>query len=96
MGVFLSMTHNIGNTEPEVASSCSHAGNPAERGRHQPPHKTFKPKFILCTRNAGTGDGAETDGRAKQFETHPMGKHQSLTLLVILCYACRQKPSMCL
>ena len=26
-----------------------------------------------------------------QLETHPMGKHQSLTLLMILCYAYRQK-----
>jgi len=29
-----------------------------------------------------------------QLEIHPIGKHQSLTLLMILCYACRQKSSM--
>jgi hypothetical protein len=29
-----------------------------------------------------------------QLETHPMGKHQSLTLLMILCHACRQEPSI--
>lgn len=37
------------------------------------------PKFIMSTRNAGTGDGAETKWMANQqpaqLETHPMGKH---------------------
>ena len=31
-----------------------------------------------------------------KLETHPMGKHQSLTLLMILCYACRQESSVAL
>ena len=26
-----------------------------------------------------------------QLETHPIGKYQPLTLLMILCYACRQE-----
>jgi len=42
--------------------------------------------------------GAETGGMANQWvaqvETHAMGKHQSLTPLMILCYAYRQEPSI--
>ena len=42
-------------------------------------------------------DGAEIEGMANQcltqLETHPMGKNQPLTLLMILCYAYRQKPT---
>ena len=38
-------------------------------------------------------DGAETEGMANQqtvqLKTYPMGKHQSITLLMIPCYACR-------
>jgi len=29
-----------------------------------------------------------------QLETHSIGKNQSLTLLMILCYACKQDPSI--
>lgn len=29
-----------------------------------------------------------------QLAIHPMGKHQSLTVIMIFCYACRQKPTM--
>jgi hypothetical protein len=29
-----------------------------------------------------------------QIETYPMGKNQFLTLLMILCYVCRQNPSI--
>ena len=54
---------------------------------------TFDPKFIQPTRNGKRGDGAETEGMV-QLETHLMVKHQSLTLLTILCYACRQEPNM--
>jgi hypothetical protein len=32
----------------------------------QPTHKTFNPEFILSTRNAGTGDGAENERRANE------------------------------
>ena len=43
-------------------------------------------------------DGTETDGMANQWlaqlEIHSMGRHQSLTLLMILCYACKQEPSI--
>ena len=40
----------------------------------------------------------QTEGMAKQLmfkiKTYPMGKNQFLTLLMILCYACRQEPSI--
>ena len=42
--------------------------------------------------------GAETEGMVKQWPTKveifPKDKYQSMTLLMILCYACRQEPSM--
>jgi hypothetical protein len=84
------MTYYNGSIESEEATSYSQIGIPVEQWRHQPTHKTFNPNFILSTRNAGTGDGAETGGLA-QLETQPIGKHQSLTLLMVLCYACRQE-----
>jgi hypothetical protein len=34
-----------------------------------------------------------TNNWTKLKPIHPMGKNQSLTLLVILFYACRQEPS---
>ena len=41
---------------------------------------------------------AETEGMVKQWPTKveifPKDKYQSMTLLMILCYACRQEPSM--
>jgi hypothetical protein len=41
---------------------------------------------------------SETKGMANQlqahFETHPMDRHQSMTLLMMLCCACRQDPSI--
>jgi hypothetical protein len=46
----------IGAMEPEEVTSCSLAGTPVEQYRHQPTHKNFNPKFILSTRNIGTGD----------------------------------------
>jgi hypothetical protein len=43
-------------------------------------------------------DGTEIKGRANQRLTHhvmlPMGESQLLTLLMILCCACRQQPSI--
>jgi hypothetical protein len=43
-------------------------------------------------------EGAETEGRANQkpaqLETHLMGKHQSLTLLIALYYTCRHESNM--
>jgi hypothetical protein len=89
MGVTLAVTHYIEDVEPEEATSCSQAGTPGEQWRHKPTYKTFNPKCILSTSNAGTGEGAETEGMANQqlaqLETDPMGKPQSLTLLMIFC-----------
>ena len=64
-GVTLAVTH-IWDMEPEEVTSSSQAGTPVEQWRHQPTHKTFNPKFILSTRNAGMGDGAEIEGKANQ------------------------------
>jgi hypothetical protein len=49
------------------------------------------PAYKMCRDK----DKAETEGLANQWlaqiETHPMGKNQFLTLLMKLCYACRQE-----
>ena len=57
--VTLAVTLYIGSMEPEEATSCSQTGTLLETQRHQPTYKTFNPKFILSTRNAGTWKGAE-------------------------------------
>ena len=64
--VFLAVTHYSMDIEPEETSSCSQAGTPMEPYGYQSTHKTINPKLILSTRNAGTGDGAETEGMANQ------------------------------
>jgi hypothetical protein len=94
VGVTLAVTQYIGHMEPEEVTSCSQTGTiTMEQQGQQPTHKTFTTKFILSTRNVGIEDGAGTEGATSQYwaqlETHPLGKHQSLTLLMILCYVFR-------
>ena len=59
----------------------------------QPTHKAFWemcPAYKMCR-----DKDREWAANEPQIETHPKGKNQSLTLLLmILCYACRQKPSI--
>ena len=55
---------SIGGMEPKEPTTCTVAGSPMEQWGHQSTHKTFNPKFILSTRNAGMLDGAETEGIA--------------------------------
>jgi len=87
-----------GDMETEVAMSCSQAKLPVERGRHEPTHKNFNPKFALPTRCTEITDGAVIEAMAKQWlarlETYPMGESQPPILLMMLCYACRQEPSI--
>ena len=66
IGMTLAETHSSGDTEHKETSSYSQAGTPVEQQGHQPTHKTFHPKFILSTRNAGAEDGEETEGKANQ------------------------------
>jgi hypothetical protein len=66
MGVTLAMTHSSGDAETEEATSCSKAGTPVELSGHKPTHKTIDPKFILSTRNAGTGN----EQRQKEWLTN--------------------------
>jgi hypothetical protein len=53
--------------------------------------QTFDPKLCPAYNHCRDKDGAETE---EAVETHLMGKHQPLTQLMILCYACRQEPSI--
>jgi hypothetical protein len=54
------------------------------------------PKMCPAYKMCRNKDGAEIEGMANQWltqiEIHPIGKKQSLILLMILCYACRQDP----
>lgn len=60
--------------------------------------QNFRLKFILPTQNAGKVDGAETEGMAKkqlaQQRPNPMGKHQFLTLLLIIYYSYKQESAI--
>jgi hypothetical protein len=81
-------TVGIWNLPPPVVR----LGPPVERWGHQPTHKIFNPKLFLCKRNAGT----KMEQSLKEWLTSDpwTGKHQSLTLLLLLCCICRQEPCM--
>ena len=57
------------------------------------------PAYNMCrdkdwgvwSRDWGAGIRGMANQQLAQLETHPMGKKQSLILLMILCYACRQE-----
>jgi hypothetical protein len=55
-------------------------------------------KNASCLQYVWEKDGIETEGMANQWltqpETHPINKNQTLTLLMILCYVCRQEPNI--
>jgi hypothetical protein len=91
MWVTLAKMPNSGDMESEETTSSSQMGSWVEEWGHQPTYKVFYPKLVLSKRNAGTK--METKGMADQwlahFETLPMGRHQSLTLLMMLYCACR-------
>ena len=92
MGVFLAITHSTGDMKPGKAAFSGQAGTLLE-------HMDTNPPTVLLTQNlTWDWDGAETEGMANQYlahlETQSMNKPQSMTLLMILCYACRQKSSM--
>ena len=90
------VTHYIGDMEPEEATSCSQAGTPVELQEHQPTHETFNLKFTLSRKNAGMEQrlGKWPTNNPPNLRPILLEKHQSLTLLMILCYACRQESSI--
>jgi len=52
------------------------------------------PLYKKC-RDKDRGDSERmANQELAQLETHPMGKYQYITLLMILSYACRQEPSI--
>lgn len=63
--------------EPEEATSCSWIELTVERVGYDPTYKKYRNK-----------DKAKTEGMSNQslaqLEVHPMGKSQSLTILMIL------------
>lgn len=85
----------VGDVEPEMATSCSQVGLQEERWRHRPTYRTFHTGFFWPTGSAGTGIG---QGLASQWltklGTYPTGRNQSLTPLVVPCFACRQEPGV--
>jgi len=82
--------------EPGIESSiCGREST--ERYTQEPVvlFKNFDPKLFLSKRNARTK--IKTEGKAiqwqAQFVIHPMGGHQTMTLLPMLHCACKQEPS---
>jgi hypothetical protein len=66
MLVTLAVTHYIEDMEPEEVSSCNQTEIPLQLSRHKPIHKTFNPRFIQSTRNAGLGDKENTEAMANK------------------------------
>jgi hypothetical protein len=52
------------------------------------------PAYRMCREKRGTEMEGMVNWWLAQLETHPMGRNQSLTLLIILCYVCRQNPGI--
>jgi hypothetical protein len=87
MGIILAVTHYIGDMEPEEATSCSQTGTPLEHAAIETPTypQNFQPKiYPVYKKNAGMGKGEQS------LRTEGMA-NQSLILLMVLCYACRQE-----
>jgi hypothetical protein len=100
MGVTLAVTHSFGDMEPVEATSCSQARNPIgaiETPTHpQNLQSKMYPVYKKC-RHGGWNRLSEwptNNWPNVRVRANPMGKHQSLTLLMILCYVCRQESSM--
>lgn len=76
----------------EVAASYGQAGFTTEGLGQQPTHKTFDPNCVLPARCAGT----TIHQRLREWpnRTIPQARTKSLTLLMILCYACLQELSV--
>lgn len=72
-------------------------GPPVEGWGHKPTFKIFDPE-LFRSKEIQDRNGAEIKGKVIQWLAklgiYPMGDHQTLTLLLMLCYACRQEPSM--
>jgi hypothetical protein len=76
--------------EPEKATSVA-------KQDPQQINKDANPPTKLSTQNLSCLQEIQSKGKEQRLreqahlETHPMGKYQSLILLIILCYACRQE-----
>ena len=92
MEVTLAVTHYFGDMNPERANSCIQKKKPSG-AIDTPTHpQSFQSKICLVYKKWRDKYGAETVGMASQLaklETHLMGKHQSLKLLMMPCYACK-------
>ena len=79
-----------------MATYYSQAGLPVEGTSTY--LRNLHPKICPAYKMCRDKDGAETEGMVNQclaqLETHPMLENQSLTLLMILCYVCRQELSI--
>ena len=66
-------------------------------GMRPPIHfKNINSKFFLSKGNTGTKNGAETERQAirDHLGIHPIHRHQTPTILLMLRSACRQQPGM--
>ena len=94
MGVTLAVTHSIGDMDPREAASCGQTETPVEHRDTKPPIKLSTQNLACLQKMQGLGMKQWLREWLTQLETHLMNKHQSLPLLMILCYACRQESSM--
>lgn len=85
-----------GDIETEVATTCIQERPPEDGRGHQYSNKIFNPKFILPTRCSGIK--MEKRLRAQPMtpllEIHSVWLSQLLTLLMTVCYVCRQEPNI--
>jgi hypothetical protein len=77
---------------------CTLAGLRVEGGGTSTYPQNLQLKICPASRMHKDKDGAETEEMTNQwlaqFETHPKGESQPLTLLMVLCYAYRWEPSI--
>ena len=92
MGMALAETHSSGDTEPD----CSIPRKNSSGGIRTPTNKqNFKPKICPLYKKYNDKEGPRTERMANNNQPKLRhGKHQSLTLLMILCYACNQESSI--
>jgi hypothetical protein len=78
----------VKNKTKQNKTKCKKTNKPIKQTNKK---TTFQPQIYSVYKNTGMGDEAENEGMAKcgpaQFDTHSMGKHEPLALLMILCCA---------
>ena len=98
MGVTLTVSYSTGDVETERLPPVARKEPQWTSRDTDPPTNLLTPNLYCIQEMHGRGMEQKLtewpSNNQPQLETHSLGKHQSLTLLMILCYACRQESSM--